>query len=934
MALEVARLRARLERAGETGELALAWSELGFWPGASGARCPSGALTLRQVGGVGPGRLGAGGMTDFAGLGEQRPVCVDFTERDGLVASMALVLGDRAAPLPAEWAAGLAGMKCAPLPGAAAVNTVRVHADGGRLFLDGSGPDAQLAAVCTNEAAVCGVVFRDGDGPDCHVLVSRTDLEGHQLVGIRRAAGPLSNLPQRLPAGTWLVWPGGAIVPVRDGSSPAVQGSGRRDGLGRALPHKPASPRPLPVRRRTAVAVAGAKGFTVVAPVSEGRRTRGWGVGVPDGGEGVTVSYRASPLSVTGTFTQQPASPPYRSVLGGVLLVDTGTITGSAVGAYVVPGEAGTQPSVFAFGALGSDKGIGPPPFQVRGVALGLGWNSRLRLPEDVEAVADFPFLVALDDPGAIGGAGGDPVEVLRTLTAGEDPWVRPAQDEAWVAAGLAFSCFDTVFGRALAAVQTGPDLAIALLGIGSAELPRGASKKFAKAEIAIEAVLKPKAGEMRLSAALTPASFVIDPNCRLRGGATLSIWYGPSEQAGDFVLSLGGYHPNYKVPAHYPVPTRLGFDWDLAGNVTVSGNAYFAVTPSAVMLGGGLDVQFHSGMLRAWLTAGVDALIQWKPFAFDVGIRVRVGVQARVKILFVTLSITIEVGVSLRVFGPPTGGEATVHLWFIEFTIRFGARRDSADDRLDWEGFKEMLPPPDNLVRIHPGPGLISDGAVGDGSDEAWLVTSAGFTFTVDSAVPITELYLDSANAPTERGDRFGVRPMRETGRTSTQRVTLALEGAPVLLSAWDAEYQRTAVPQSLWGTGSPGQLPSPGGQLVHEQLTGVRLVSPAAENGASTGYISAEHLAFDPMEPGTVPLDADAEPTGPIPRRLPGGEAIGRIADTVDASSQRAARSALADALTTAGVDLGTLDQALPGYVRASQISFTAAPLLVPAG
>ncbi|MGW5122131.1 hypothetical protein ACWEQ8_42960, partial [Streptomyces noursei] len=178
-------------------------------------------------------------MTDFAGLGEQRPVCVDFTERDGLVASIALVLGDRAAPLPAEWAAGLAGMECAPLPGAAVVNTVRVHADGGRLFLDGSGPDAQLAAVCTNEAAVCGVVFRDGDGPGCHVLVSRTDLEGHQLVGIRRAAGPLSNLPQRLPAGTWLVWPGGAIVPVRDGSSPAVHGSGRRDGLGRALPHKP-----------------------------------------------------------------------------------------------------------------------------------------------------------------------------------------------------------------------------------------------------------------------------------------------------------------------------------------------------------------------------------------------------------------------------------------------------------------------------------------------------------------------------------------------------------------------------------------------------------------------------------------------------------------------------------------------------------------------
>ncbi|WP_344583834.1 DUF6603 domain-containing protein [Streptomyces lunalinharesii] len=871
----------------------------------------------------------------FDGFTEPRPVRVEFTERDATVTSMTLVLEGLEESEPAQWAAELVGVECAQLPAGAVVNDVRMHADAERLFLDGFGPEVRLAAVSSPDSAVCGVEFTGQAGSTWHVLASPTDLGAEQLAEVRQAEGPLSSLPARLSAGTWLVLPNGSLIPVRrNRDSQTVRVGTRRDGLGRALPAKPATPRPVPVRRRTAVAVAGAEGFTVLAPVSEGRRTSGWGVGVPDSGEGVTVSYRVPPLSVSGTFAQLPASPPYRTVLGGVLLVDTGTITGSAVGAYVVPGESGMQPSVFGFGVLGADKGIGPPPFQVRGIALGLGWNSRLRLPEEVEGLADFPFLAALDDPGAIGGADGDPVEVLRTLTAGEDAWVQPAQDEAWLAAGLAFSCFDTVFGRALAAVQTGPDLAFALLGIGSAELPRGGKKKYAKAEIALEAVLKPKSGEMRLSAALTPASFVIDPNCQLRGGASLCIWYGPSEQAGDFVFSLGGYHPNYVPPAHYPVPARLGFDWDLAGSVTVSGDAYFAVTPSAVMLGGGLDVQFHSGALRAWLTAGVDALIQWKPFAFDMGLKVRVGVQARVKIVFVTVSITIEVGVSLRIFGPPTGGEATVHLWFISFTIRFGARRDSGDDLLDWDGFKDMLPPPDNLVRIHPGPGLISDGAVGGGSDEAWLVSSAGFTFTIDSAVPITELYLDDATTPAERGERVGVRPMGETDRTSTQRVTLLLEGTPVLLAEWDGTYQRTAVPKSLWGTGSPNQLPPPGEQLVHEQLTGVQLVSPAAENGATTGYISAEHLAFDPMEPGVVPLDADAEPTGPVPGRLPGGEAIGRIADTVDAPAQQAARGALADALGAAGVDLGTLDSELPGYARVSQISFTAAPLLVPAG
>lgn len=405
-----------------------------------------------------------------------------------------------------------------------------------------------------------------------------------------------------------------------------------------------------------------------------------------------------------------------------------------------------------------------------------MGWRSHLRLPYGPENVADFPFSKALKDPTSIGAkpdGTADPLQVLDHLTQGDSPWITPAQgsdDPVWVAAGLAFTVAECLDGRAMMAVQTGEDLTLALLGVAGMSFPKQPGRrKYAHVEIGLEALLKPKAGELSLSAALTSKSFVLDPNCRLRGGVAFKTWFGPNPNKGDFVVTVGGYHHNYRRPEHYPVVPRLGFDWDLSGAVTASGDAYFALTPAAVMAGGGLDVRFHSGAVRAWLTAQVDALIQWKPFYFDVGMRVSVGVSASVKILFVRITITIEVGVSLSVWGPPTGGEAKIHLWFISFTIGFGAKRDADTNALDWPAFREMLPPSDTAVRVLPGAGLIADrpqsadGTLSD--DDAWQVSSAGFTFSTDSAVPVGELYLTrSGGSPAERGSKLNIRPMDKT--------------------------------------------------------------------------------------------------------------------------------------------------------------------------
>ncbi|MEZ0095066.1 DUF6603 domain-containing protein [Streptacidiphilus sp. EB129] len=860
------------------------------------------------------------------------------------------------------------GIAVAPLPATASVTRLDLQCADSVTVLTGEGEHGGVTVV--SHAGTGRLMVAAAGG--WYAVCADRPLTADQASDLLAAAkGVNVALPgDGVPEGTWLVLPEGFgsdgpwLVPVRPERPPAQLDPARRDGLGRAMPvpgsAAPAVAVPRVGIRRAPHAVATSDGFVLLAPRWLGSQRRaGFTFGGPNDavsllgfidigmldGKSKAIKYDKAPLHISGGLAARKADPPYTLAVGGVLLVDTGSFHGTAIAAAYAP-SAGAKPSFFAFGALTADKGIGPPAFQVRGVAAGFGWRSNLRLPDGPETVADFPFIKALDNPGAIGAkpdGSADPLKVLDKLISGPRPWITPARgtdDPVWVAAGLSFTVAECLDGRAVLAVQTGEDLTLALLGVAGMSFPKQpGARKYAHIEIALEALLKPKAGELSLSAALTLKSFVLDPNCRLRGGVAFKTWFGPSPNKGDFVVTVGGYHHNYRKPGHYPVVPRLGFDWDLSGSVTVSGNAYFALTPAAVMAGGGLDVRFHSGALRAWLTAKVDALIQWKPFFFDVSMRVSVGVSASVKILFVRITITVEVGVSLSVWGPPTGGQAKIHLWFISFTINFGNKRDADTNALDWPGFREMLPPPDTTVRVIPGAGLIADrpqltdGTLSD--DDAWQVSSAGFTFATDSAVPVGELYLTrSGGSPVEPTSKLNIRPMQKTNLTSVQRVSVNRheQDKDLDLAAWRRSASTASVPQALWGTGRGTTLPGPGEQVIPDQLTGATLSTPDADYGNDTGYIGEDALAFDPIDPdGVQPLDPDARPVGPAPRRRAG--VIGIIARTVAAPAQNSARTQLTQALTGLGLDLGALDTDLSAHKDAAETAFTAEPMLVPA-
>ncbi|MEV0277499.1 DUF6603 domain-containing protein [Streptomyces sp. NPDC050610] len=778
------------------------------------------------------------------------------------------------------------------------------------------------------------VSFTD-DGERVTGTLAAADLgEGRGLVLVD---GAPAGAP--LPAGAWAVADGRALRLTRRAPVPTAD-SGRLDGLGRALPA---------VRRRTGgereadrgpQALVTDNGVFIPRPgprrrkgvrILEAPSVRGWSpIGTPGGENGLSVDYANPPLRIAGALTALPASPPYKAVVGGVLLVDTGAFNGSAMGAYVIPDNGG-EPSLFAYGSLGSATGFGPPMFQVRGISAGFGWNSRVRVPA-ADALSGFPFLMALDDPGAIGADDEvDPLKVLGELISGPAPWVRPQEGDLWFAAGLAFDCFETFRGHAMALVQTGSDLTISLLGVGGAQLPTKSTSKIARVEIGIEATLRPAAGELSIGAAFTDKTFLIDPNCKLRGGIGLKFWFGEHAKAGDFAVILGAIPAGRQLPARYPKQQAAGLTWSVGSTVNIAGSAYAAFTPQSLMAGGALDVTFHSGMLRAWLTARIDALLEWNPFYFDVGVGVRVGVSATVKVWFVNVKVSVEVGVSVRVWGPAVGGEATVHLWFISFTIGFGAERRSEAPALDWGGFQGMLPPPENMVRTTPVAGYAGEGAPATrGAVKPWLVSNGGFTFTADTQAPVSKVYLDQhSTAPVIEEDAVDILPMRVRGKDSELRAWLTYNGSEDSLADWTATAMRGNVPNGLWGT----QADAPGEGLIPDRIIGVRLISPMVDHGTSTGFISEKGISFDPIAPdGNQPLSAGEDATGPVPLR-PGG-VIAAIQDGIDTAATRGNRTALAEALTSLGADLDALDADLSGYARAAGTAFTNAPMLVPAG
>lgn len=576
---------------------------------------------------------------------------------------------------------------------------------------------------------------------------------------------------------------------------------------------------------------------------------------------GLQAQFSGGGLVISGGLEKAPGSAP--AAYTGELTVQLGQFGATMLGSYTT---VNGQPSLFAFLFLEAPLG-GPAFFFVTGLAGGFGYNRSLQLPA-ISGVEAYPLVA-----GAMGNLDATTTESELTT------YIQPTPNEDWLAAGVRFTSFEMVQSFALLTIAFGAHVEIALLGESAISLPVPAAGEtatpVAQADMVLMVDISPSNGQLAVCAQLTPQSWVIDPAAHLTGGFAFYAWFPPSAQPGDFVVTLGGYNPYFTPPSYYPqqVP-RLGLNWQLSSELSISGGLYFALTPSVLMAGGYLKATWQSGDLSAWFDAQADFLIRFKPFQYQVTISIAIGVSLTLNLLVTTVRITLHIGVSLTLWGPPFGGTAIVDLSVISFTIGFGAPQPGPLPDLTWPQFRQSFLPPanssergsaprgplatapgagppptptDSLVTVSAAQGLL--GTVPAGDTAVWLVSPASLQIVVATQVPSTSASVITSTTFTPSGtwtDQLGVGPMGAAAGEFTAVLTVAISHDNVPdPDSWAAAASTSGVPKGLY-LSTTSQMQTDG--TVGNALLGV-ILTPAPPAGGSTLPVPvAELLADDP--------------------------------------------------------------------------------------
>ncbi|GAB2725035.1 DUF6603 domain-containing protein [Kitasatospora kifunensis] len=657
---------------------------------------------------------------------------------------------------------------------------------------------------------------------------------------------------------------------------------------------------------------------------------------------------------ISGAFTRLDMGPDYELAFGAAGKIELLDLFVMQLTGSWAKHKDGWD-SIFAYAELVAGKAmvnglfsIGPVTFT--GVVLGFGINSTVRIPTTGE-LGEFPLIQRLG--AQEGEPKKTPAQALESLV-GTGGWVKPARGQYWVAGGMEFTVYRFIEARALALVEWG-EAGWKVMLAGSTTLPLPpklptSSKAGAGAPLAVGSLCLGKVivdfvyvydsalGRFSMDTVIAKGSYILDPDAQLTGGISLYVWGKdlPSQGIGKgFVLSAGGYHPQFKVPAHYPKPPRIGWLWE-RGPVSIKAHAYAALTDGAFMIGGALEAVYDNGHginLRAWFTAHLDALVQWKPFYADVAFGLSIGVAATVKVLFVRVRVSLEVSVSLQLWLPPIGGRAKVKVWFISFTIGFGADREGAPP-VPWEDFRIQLPAPSRTA-------LKQGGELPDVTKEEFkarseanlpeLVRIDGFSVSVESALPASKITLNDDLFAGSEDARIDIRPMRLTGVVCEQIVEILDQRGNKYdweAEGWKVSATTEGMPQALWGAplDNPDQaLKQPG--LVPDRLTGLTIVVPGPTKQLGVGDVPSKALDVEGLPSSRMPL-RDSAVAGESPVADEGS--VGVITSTLVATKDK--RTLLHQALAGLGVAPGS-DGPLNQSAKKAGKTLTDPPLLTAA-
>jgi hypothetical protein len=576
--------------------------------------------------------------------------------------------------------------------------------------------------------------------------------------------------------------------------------------------------------------------------------------------DGIGLAYTGKgPLEIGGAFLREEITVNGQTVdqYSGAALIKTDTFALSAIGAYT---ELNGSPSLFIYAFLNRPLG-GPSFFFVTGLALGFGYNRALRAPTAIEDVESFPLVrLALnaspplpakkkggksqgnakqstDVPQASEAERGELLDILGQLQS----YIPPAPGKVFLAVGVKFTSFKLIDSFALLIATFGDDFRLKLLGISQIVAPPAESGKTPIAEVSIGLIAEfvPNEGILKVDGKILPGAYIFSRDCQISGGFAFYSWFsGP--HAGDFVLTVGGYHPRFQVPAHYPRVDRFSLNWPVDSNLSVKGTAYFALTSSAVMAGGSLEARLDKGKLQAWFNFNANFLVAWQPFHYDAEISVEIGVSYKTFLK----TFRFSVGVYLHIWGPEFQGVAEINVKVVKFKVRFGDHGSSQPDPLTWSQFKASFLPADTAIcTLSAKEGLTRTLKYEDG-EERWIINPKEFALQFETAIPCTDQNLtEKSIKPPSQG--LGIGSMAVPSQDFQSHLTLKVKrNEQACKNDFEFVPIYKSVPSALWGTKlQPGLNDKP----IHNALCGFEIQPAAHPAPGNTNDIRCSVLRYN---------------------------------------------------------------------------------------
>jgi len=554
---------------------------------------------------------------------------------------------------------------------------------------------------------------------------------------------------------------------------------------------------------------------------------------------GIGIDYRGSSALEIGGALLKVTDNEY----DGTAIIKTEELTLCAIGSYT---ELKGHPSLFIYAILDYPLG-GPPFFFVTGLSAGFGYNRALRI-SPIETVAQFPLVEE-----AVQGTGqtGDLEAELRKL----NQYIAPATGENFLAVGIKFTSFKMIDSFALLTVSFGNRFELDILGLSTLVVPTPEEGKsvtpLAEVQMALKATFIPDEGFLGVRAQLTSNSYILSKNCHLTGGFAFYTWFS-GKHADDFVQTLGGYHPNFKVPTHYPSVPRLGFNWQVDGSINIKGDAYYALCSHALMAGGHLQAVYQSGNLSASFNAGADFLISWKPYHYEAEIYVEIRASYTYWLwLFGTCTIDVDVSANLSIWGPEFGGTATLHILCFYPQMSFGSSSSQQPQPIDWSTFRaSFLPKDEEICSVAVKDGLVRK--VGNDKSDFGVINPKHFCLVTNSVIPSKEAYQKEASPSSkkielgEANTTFGIGSMavNSSDLTTKHIITITRNKANV-----EDEFQYIPilknVPAGLWGESLTPDLN--GTKFITNALSGFEIRPGTEPKTGSTDSIERQKLLYN---------------------------------------------------------------------------------------